>query len=84
MNKLSKRESKYRKCKPPYNTQFISVDLAPEGCSDFCIITSICGDCRTVIARCTYDDYKYGMNMTVFYTCPNCGVRFKYYDIIQQ
>lgn len=56
--------------------QFIGIDLADENSEDWSAISSVCGNCKTVIESKVFDKCNVPQ-ATIFKTCPVCGVKFK-------
>jgi len=56
--------------------QIIGIDLADENSEDWSAISSVCGNCKTVIESKTFDKDNIPQS-AIFKRCPICGVRFK-------
>lgn len=59
------------------NYEIIGVDMTTEGSKDLSVVTCICGQCRTVIAKREYRPEINEIDVPFFIKCPYCGIKFK-------
>jgi len=61
--------------------QIIGIDLADENSEDFSAISSMCGNCKTIIESKAFANKDNKPQATIFKRCPVCGIEFKKHTI---
>lgn len=61
--------------------QIIGVDITDS--SDFSAITSLCGNCNTVIDIKWYDPAINQIDLPLYIKCPVCGTKIKRHMVIK-
>lgn len=65
------------------NTQIIGMDLADKRFEDYSVVSSICGNCMTVIESKPHPNKENKLKMTIFKRCPYCETKFTRHIIRQ-
>lgn len=67
-------DEEFRKAIEREDVQIIGADLAGENSEDWSAISSVCGNCNTIIESNVFD--KGNPQSTIFKRCPVCGIKF--------